>query len=208
MKGEIIYEDEIVIVYDKLPGEDSEMLEGSPVGRLDKPVGGLMLLAKEPRYVERLSESYEKQYLAVVAGGFGDGDISGTMNDLLLHDRRKNKSFPVKRMRSGVRDARLIYEQIADNKDMGISLQTVRPVTGRTHQIRVQFASRKHPLFGDGKYGSRHKGRIGLYACRLSFIHPKTHEVMLFKHRPSDAEPWSFFGDDELDRAIELSLLP
>ncbi len=206
MNGQIIYDDDLITIYEKLPGEDSERLDGSPVGRLDKPVGGLMLLAKDPRYVRLLSESYEKQYLAAVSGGFEGEGIKGSMNDLLLHDRRKNKSFPVKRKRSGVREAELIYEQICRDDDKDISLQTVMPLTGRTHQIRVQFASRRHPLFGDGKYGSRHKGPIGLYACRLSFIHPKTGEVMVFKHRPPNAEPWSIFEDDVITRAIDLSL--
>lgn len=208
MNGKVLFEDDIVVIYEKLPGEDSERLGGSPVGRLDKPVGGLMLLAKDSRRVQSLSDSYDKQYLAVVSGHFESDAIRGTMTDLLLHDRRKNKSFPVKRMRNGVRDAELIYEQVAYNEQTDLSLITVRPITGRTHQIRVQFASRKHPLFGDGKYGSRHKGDIGLYAANLVFKHPQTGEEMVFEQMPFEKSPWDLFSEEEIRQAVGLSLRP
>ena len=208
MNGKVLFEDDIVMIYEKLPGEDSEKLVGSPVGRLDKPVGGLMLLAKDKSRVQSLSDSYDKQYLAVVSGHFEGDDVRGTMKDLLLHDRRKNKSFPVKRMRNGVRDAELIYEQVAYNAEKDLSLVTVCPITGRTHQIRVQFASRKHPLFGDGKYGSRHKGAIGLYAARLFFEHPVTGEEMDLGHEPFESSPWDLFSEEEIRQAVDLSLRP
>ena len=208
MNGIIVYEDDILSVYEKLPGEDSEKLEGAPVGRLDKPVGGLLLLVRNGRYVRELSDTYDKQYLAVISGRFEDGESSGSMKDFLLHDRRKNKSFPVKRMRNGVRDAELIYEQAAYDETNDLSLAVVRPITGRTHQIRVQFASRKHPLFGDGKYGSRHKGRIGLYACRLTFIHPVTHKKMEFVRCPESDAPWDYFDAVVIRSATGRSLLP
>ena len=63
----------------------------------------------------------------------------------------------------------------------GLSLAACVPVTGRTHQIRVQFASRRHPLWGDGKYGSRVKGDIALQSARLRFIHPGTGKAMDFR---------------------------
>ena len=72
----------------------------------------------------------------------------------------------------------------------GLSLAACVPVTGRTHQIRVQFASRKHPLYGDGKYGSRFKGDIALQSAGLQFVHPETGEKMEFQLEKPIKAPW------------------
>ena len=87
--------------------------------------------------------------------------------------------FPVSRPRKGVREAVLEYRIVRQTQDAGLAEITLH--TGRTHQIRVQFASRKHPLWGDGKYGSRIKGDIALQSARLRFIHPDTGKVMDFR---------------------------
>lgn len=202
--GRVIFEDKEKTVYLKEPGEDSEKLQGSPVGRLDKPVGGLMLLAKDSKKVSVLQDTFHKIYLAVCSGRIEDEE--GEMNDLLLHDRRKNKSFPVKRMRQGVRDAKLVYKVLSYDEENDMSLVAVRPVTGRTHQIRVQFATRKHPLAGDGKYGSRIKGNAALFAAVLILKDTATgKEERFFESTPADY-PWDIFDEKIRDSVKDLSL--
>ena len=85
------------------------------------------------------------------------------------------------RPRKGVKEAVLEYRISASAPDGSASLADITLHTGRTHQIRVQFASRRHPLWGDGKYGSRIKGGIALQSARLRFIHPDTGKVMDFR---------------------------
>ena len=109
-------------------------------------------------------------------------------------------------MKTMISDYRVLLE--TDFKGNVFSLLEVTLETGRTHQIRVQFASRKHPLFGDGKYGSRHKGAIGLYAARLSFEHPVTGEEMDLGHEPFESSPWDLFTKEEIRQAVDLSLRP
>ena len=113
----------------------------------------------------------QKTYLAVLTGC--PAEKAGTLEDLLFHDRVKNKTYVVKRMRGGVKQAKLHYEILA--RQDGLSLVRIRLETGRTHQIRVQFASRGLPLLGDGKYGTNEfnrKYRVktqALCAYKLSF---------------------------------------
>ncbi|MBR5437666.1 MAG: RNA pseudouridine synthase, partial [Clostridia bacterium] len=110
----------------------------------------------------------------------------GTLEDLLFFDRGKNKSFTVKKERRGVKKALLSYRVIAERD--GLSLVRVVLHTGRTHQIRVQFASRKMPIVGDRRYGSKRESSItALWSCRLSFTHPVTKERMVFE-READFE--------------------
>lgn len=193
MNNDILWEDKKLKVYLKKPGEDSEKLDGKPCGRLDKPVGGLMLLAKDGSLQEKMADSLSKVYYAVISGILIEKE--GILEDYLLHDKRKNKVFPVKSLRKGVKEARLSYKVISENEKENLSLVRVVLDTGRTHQIRVQFASRKHPLFGDGKYGSRLKGDIGLFAGQIKFAHPVTGEQMNFKVLPEEKEPWSYFTE-------------
>ena len=153
-----------------------------PVHRLDQTVGGVMVYAKTAKEAARLTQSMgeggmQKTYLAVLTGC--PEETSGTLEDLLFHDRVKNKTYVVRRPRGGVKKAVLSYEILAEAE--GLSLARVRLQTGRTHQIRVQFASRGFPLLGDGKYGSRIKGDIALQSARLRFIHPDTGKEMDFR---------------------------
>ena len=148
-----------------------------PVHRLDQAAGGLMVYAKTAQAAARLSEDvrerrFQKEYFALISGGPAEDE--GRLVDLLYHDRRKNKVFPVKNPRKGVREAALTYRVIERRENA--SLVRVALETGRTHQIRVQFASRGMPLLGDGKYGSRAKCPLALWSCRLAFAHPATGE--------------------------------
>ena len=127
-----------------------------PVHRLDQAVGGLMVFARTGAMAAKLSQAMaegtlQKEYLAVL--GARPKDDSGELFDLLFHDCFKNKTYVVSKERKGVKKASLSYRVVAEAD--GLCLVHVRLHTGRTHQIRVQFASRGMPLVGDGKYGSR-----------------------------------------------------
>ena len=147
------------------------------IHRLDREVGGLTVYAKTPASAARLSalvreKQFKKEYVALVAGTLDDP--TGEWRDLLYYDRPKNKVYTVRRERRGVREAILRYrvEREAELPAVGaVSLVSVEPVTGRTHQIRVQFASRGHAVVGDRRYGGiplpagMKKGQI-LLSCR------------------------------------------
>lgn len=154
-----------------------------PVHRLDKGVGGVMVFAKNSKSAAELSRqvsdrTMEKTYLALLHGEIAEE--KGRLEDLLFFDRGKNKSFVVKRERRGVKKALLDYECI--ERGQGKSLVRVSLITGRTHQIRVQFSSRGYPLFGDRRYGARDDEKdIALMSKEISFVHPKTGEKMSFE---------------------------
>lgn len=165
------------------------------VHRLDKQVGGVMIYARTKAAAGKLStmiaeRSVKKEYLAVVEG---IPETRGTMEDLLFHDKTKNKSYVVKRMRKGVRDAKLEYIRRESSEEL--SLCHILLHTGRTHQIRVQFASRKLPLAGDARYGSRkYVCAPGLWSYRITFVHPFTKEPIAVSALPDPAiEPWDRF---------------
>jgi len=127
-----------------------------PVHRLDQAVGGVMVFAKTAPAAAKLSQAIaggtlQKEYLAVLERS--PERAEGELSDLLFHDRTKNKTYVVSRQRKGVKEAKLAY-RVLDVQN-GLCLVRIRLYTGRTHQIRVQFASRGMPLVGDGKYGSR-----------------------------------------------------
>lgn len=142
-----------------------------PVHRLDQAVGGVMVFAKTKKAAARLSQAaqeglLEKEYVAVLEKR--PAQNAAELCDLLFHDRVKNKTYVVSRMRKGVRQARLSYRVLAERE--GRCLVHIRLYTGRTHQIRVQFASRGCPLVGDGKYGSRKNAAApALWSCALTF---------------------------------------
>lgn len=149
------------------------------VHRLDTAVGGVMAYAKTKNAAADLSRqvsdgTLKKIYNCVCAGTFEEK--TGEMRDFLFKDSRQNKVFPVKGERKGAKEAILRYEVLGEGalgaEGTAVSLCRVELVTGRTHQIRVQFASRRHPLVGDGKYGSRIKSPIALWCRSLSFKVP------------------------------------
>lgn len=134
------------------------------------------------------NRDFAKTYVAVCEGVFEEQ--SGTMEDLLFKDSRKNKSFVVKKERKGVKKALLTYEVLGTAMcgDKMCSLVSVTLKTGRSHQIRVQFASRKHPLLGDGKYGSKINGDIALFSHKIET------DGKCFAENPPDEKPWNLFG--------------
>ena len=191
---EILYSDKHLAVCVKPVGLDSEaelpnalkeLLGGEifPIHRLDKNVGGVMVYARNKQAAARLSKAVQdgqmvKEYVAMVHGTpLEEGDRT----DFLFKDSRKNKVFVVKKERKGVKLARLEYQCLRSGEK---SLVHVRLHTGRSHQIRVQFASRGFPLVGDHKYGSRDEMAAPmLFSCRISF--PWNGETKVFEQFPA-----------------------
>ena len=171
-----------------------------PVHRLDQTVGGVMVYAKTAQEAARLTQAMgqgqmQKTYLAVLTGC--PAERAGTLEDLLFHDRAKNKTYVVRRQRGGVKQARLHYEILAEQD--GLSLARIQLETGRTHQIRVQFASRGLPLLGDIRYGSKDANcSTALWSYRLALIHPITGERIDVTQPPPEQYPWNLFNCDEL----------
>lgn len=167
------------------------------VHRLDKAVGGLMVLARSQRAAASLinqiaARTAEKEYLAVLRG-VPEAD-EAVLEDLLFHDSRTNKTFVVTRPRKGVREAKLSYRVLgrAEGETGPLSLVRVKLHTGRTHQIRAQFSHRGLPLLGDLRYGSKAAHGPALFSCFLAFDHPETGERMQFELLP-EGEPWNLF---------------
>ncbi len=199
----ILFEDESMIVCIKERGvlsqADSKGFEsmvtllseysGSeiyPIHRLDREVGGVMVYAKTKKAAANLSKQISenrliKEYIASVYGK--PAENFGIIEDLLFKDSQRNKSYVVKRERKGVKKAKLEY--IIMESDEKTSRVKIRLHTGRTHQIRVQFASRKMPLLGDRKYGAGDDVKfIQLWSYRLSFMHPISGEILSFEYEP------------------------
>ena len=183
-----------------------------PVHRLDQAVGGVMVYARTAEAAAALSRQiqcgkWEKTYLAVLEGA---PDMpEGELTDLLYHDQRRNKTYVVTRERRGVKEARLLYRVLAT--EQGRSLVAIRLITGRTHQIRVQFASRGLPLAGDGRYGALdRKTPLGLWCWKLSFDHPTTGKRMNLALQPPMQPPWEGFRGSWLqtvEKPIDIEIL-
>ncbi len=167
--------------YLKEKGENSEVFV---IHRLDKTTGGVMVFAKTKEACAKMSTliqngDFNKIYHAVVSGEISEK--SGALSDLLYHDKIKNKTYVVKRERKGVKTAKLCYvcHGTALYKGAQVSKLEVTLLTGRTHQIRVQFGSRKHPLIGDRKYGCDiSDDTIALWSHEINFKHPYTNEYV------------------------------
>lgn len=149
------------------------------IHRLDRPVGGVMVFAKTSKAASRLSDQVRtgkvnKRYYAVICGNLSG---SGEFHDKLLKDSKTN----MVRVDSSGKDSSLKYNVLWNKNNY--SLVDIELITGRSHQIRVQFSSRGYPLFGDQRYNKSSKvgEQIALFSYYLSFIHPITHEVMEFK---------------------------
>ena len=169
------------------------------VHRLDRPVGGVMVFAKTSKAASRLSEQvrvkeFQKKYLVVVNGKFDK--LKGTFEDYLLKNEKANMSRVVDEKTKNAKYASLDYEVLKYNEEINLSVVKVNLHTGRHHQIRVQFSSRDHSIYGDQKYGGRGHGKqIALWAYSLSFIHPVTKERMEFKVLPEINGTWKIIED-------------
>ena len=192
-----------------------------PVHRLDKVASGLLLYAKNPCSAKKLSEALQegkikKRYHIIVESACDTSKEDGetlsvktnstkntgsskakrlpkedSFSDYLYKDTKKQKMFPVKKLRKGVKEAVLHY-QVLEERD-SLAFVDVELETGRFHQIRAQFSAHGFPLFGDGKYGSRQKGNVALHCYTLSFPDPKSGEELHFAIQDRDEEPWRKF---------------
>jgi 23S rRNA pseudouridine1911/1915/1917 synthase len=207
---EILYQDPHICVVIKParvlstdePGGVPELLRqelGDPeadvrtVHRLDRVVSGLMVLARNTKAASELSrqvreDEFQKEYLAVVNGR--PEYETGKFWDLLLRDKARKMTFVTETEGKGVQPASLRYRVLKSSG--GMSRVWVRLETGRTHQIRVQFASRGMPLVGERKYAVQDDDcEIALWSYRVGFRHPTTGEWMTFSKEPPAVYPWT-----------------
>ena len=160
------------------------------VHRLDRPVSGVMVFAKTSKAASRLSKQIQKHefkkiYMAVIEGKVSE---SGAFKDKLKKDEKTN----ITRVSEDGKEAELSYNLIGFVNNL--SLVRISLKTGRSHQIRVQFASRKIPLYGDQKYNPKAaKDQIALFASKLEFKHPVTKEVMSFELPLPERFPFTLF---------------
>lgn len=173
------------------------------IHRLDRPVGGVMVFAKTSKAASRLSEQvrekiFKKRYLVIV-----DGKLEkekGIFQDYLLKNERANISKVVKEGTKNSKFAELDYEVLKYDKENNISLVKVNLHTGRHHQIRVQFASRNHAIYGDQKYGSRgQRQQICLWAYSLTIKHPISKDEMNFICLPEKQKTWKILSGIEIN---------
>ena len=213
---EILYEDKNIIFCVKPAGVHSQSddkgrenmpklladicgCEIYPIHRLDLEVGGVMVYAKTAQAAAKMSlltsshEEFKKEYLAVVEG---KPPQTCTFEDLLYHDKTKNKTYVVKRERRGVKKAKLSYEVLETKNDgeRELSIVKVRLYTGRTHQIRVQFASRGFPIVGDRRYGASPASNIiHLFSHKIEFKSPFDGECLSLSAFPKKRADWTKF---------------
>ena len=220
----IIYEDNHIIVVEKpvnIPSQadktgDEDMLTivkkyikekyNKPgevylglVHRLDRPTGGVMVFAKTSKAASRLSEQvrnkdFIKKYLCIIDGKMENDE--DTLKDYLYKNEKNNMSRIAKQNEKNAKEAILDYKIIKYNEEINLSVVEVTLHTGRHHQIRVQFSSRNHSLYGDQKYGTRGRGKqLALWAYSLSILHPITKERMEFKAYPEKIGSWKILED-------------
>lgn len=207
---ELIYTDRDIVVCVKParvlstdePGGLPELLRselGDPnadirtVHRLDRVVSGLMVLARTPQAASELSrqireDGFRKEYLAVVHGA--PEASTGRLEDLLFRDKARKMTMVATQPGKGVLPASLRYWVLKREGDL--SRIRILLETGRTHQIRVQFASRGMPLVGERKYSTLEDDcEIALWSYRLAFTHPTTGKPMEFTLEPPAVYPWN-----------------
>ena len=170
------------------------------IHRLDRPVGGVMLFAKTKEAEGILSQmvkkkQIKKEYFAVVCGKANEKE---KLEDYLLKNGRTNLSSVVDKNTKGAKKAVLSYDrkEVLEEGDCFLSLLKIELETGRHHQIRVQLSQRGLPIWGDQKYNTIQKmkkgTKIALWSYSLTFLHPKTGEILFIKAIP-EGEPFSKF---------------
>lgn len=229
---EILYEDNHVIVVNKRPGELVQPdTTGDPaledtvkayikvkynkpgavflgvVHRIDRPVGGAVLLAKTSKALIRLNEQlkqrqFQKTYWAIVENKPADGSIEGELRHYIVRNGKTNRSMAYdtlntvpKNLQSEAKEAILRYKLLASGDRY--HLLEIELLTGRHHQIRCQLSKIGCPIKGDLKYGasrSNKDGGISLWAKRLIFEHPVTHETITVNApTPAEDKLWAYF---------------
>ena len=205
---EIIYQDADLVVCVKParvlstdePGGLPELLRQElgtqdfrTVHRLDRVVSGLMVVARNAAAASDLSrqireDTFEKEYMAVLHGV--PEQPQARLCDLLLRDKARKMTFVVTEPGKDVQPAALRYQLLSAQN--GFGKVRIQLETGRTHQIRVQFASRGLPLVGERKYSQLEDPcEIALWSCHLGFTHPRTGEKMEFSLEPPEQYPWT-----------------
>ncbi len=208
---QIVYEDRELVVCLKPagvlstdePGGVPELLRAQlgvseirTVHRLDRVVGGLMVLARSAEAASALSAqiragSFEKRYVAVVHGETAE---RGELRDLLARDRVRRMTYVTDTPGRDAREAALRYETLG--RRGGLCLVRIELLTGRTHQIRCQFSSRGLPLVGDRKYGlPDDEDSIALWSQELAFSHPADGRALRFTAPPPEEYPWELFDE-------------
>ena len=159
-----------------------------------------MVFAKTSKAAARLSEEvrnkiFKKEYLAIVNGKMEERYAQ--FEDYLWKDEKKNTSYVVKSTKKNAKLASLDYEELNYDENKNVSLVKINLHTGRHHQIRVQFSSRGHALYGDNKYHGRGAGQgICLWAYKITIIHPVTKEEMTFKDIPEKKGMWKILNNN------------
>ncbi|MDD6878915.1 MAG: RluA family pseudouridine synthase [bacterium] len=158
------------------------------VHRLDRPVGGIMVYAKTSKSASRLSEqirnrTFKKEYIAVVHGLLKNK--KGSLENYIL--KRSDNTSVICDSKKG-KIAKLNYKVINQDLKNNLSLVSIELLTGRHHQIRIQFSNIGHPLFGDQRYGYQDKKQIALFSNKIKFIHPTKKEKMEFEYYPKEQE--------------------
>ncbi|MGX4598155.1 RluA family pseudouridine synthase [Faecalimicrobium sp. JNUCC 81] len=168
------------------------------IHRLDRPVGGAMVFAKTSKSASRLSEqvrnkTFKKTYRAIIHGNMNKSE--DTLKDYLYKNKKTNMVSVVSKNHKEAKNAELSYKTL--ERKNGFSLVEIDLKTGRSHQIRVQFSSRKHPLFGDQRYGqdvNKVGQQISLWSYKIEIEHPTTKEKMEFVCEPPNEYPWDLFN--------------
>ena len=179
--------------------------------RLDRPVSGLIMLAKNSRAASKCSrmmanQTIDKTYVAVVGG---KAAVNGYLEDFLIKDQQRNIVRISKPGNNGAKKAILTYQRLSYHTSKKMSLIKVHLVTGRSHQIRVQLANQGLPILFDQKYSTNSKSEspnrrdegtntsIALKSTVLRFWHPFTKREISCTALPDiNTFPWNYFYDE------------
>jgi len=164
--------------------------------RLDRPVSGVMMLAKTSKAASRISEqirsrTIKKKYLAIVTG---NPPPNGYLTHFLLKDEKSNTVRVVEPNVKHSQDAKLMFQRLETVDDL--HLLKVSLITGRPHQIRVQLSEEGYPIWGDQKYGQSNRSTPALHAYSLELEHPTLKKEMFVSAKPPKIAPWNKFSDE------------